>query len=372
MTDPHAGSDADLNMAVAASGAATTATEGEPETATNAATDGVPEAATDSATATDSGPDGGPPAPALLIVGHGTRSTAGVAQFQEFIERVRERADGTPVDGGFIELSRPPVADAVGRLVDAGHRRLAVVPLTLVSAGHAKGDIPGALARERARHPGLRYTYGRPLGPHPTLLTALDERIDAVCPRAERAKVTVLLVSRGSTDPDANAEIAKVARLLWEGRGFAGVEPAFISLAEPGVPAGLERCRRLGASRIVVAPYFLFTGVLPERVVAQATAWAAEHPGVDVRCAGLLGDSDALVDLVFERFAEALAGDIRMNCDTCLYRVALPGFEHRVAAPQAPHDHPDDPTHPHGHHDHHRGHSHEHGHGHHRHASHAS
>ncbi|ONH35283.1 cobalamin biosynthesis protein CbiX [Protofrankia sp. BMG5.30] len=344
--------------------------------ATGAATDGAPEAAT------NSGPDGGPSAPALLIVGHGTRSAAGVAQFQEFVERVRERADGTPVDGGFIELSRPPVADAVARLVDAGHRRLAVVPLTLVSAGHAKGDIPGALARERARHPGLRYTYGRPLGPHPTLLTALDERIDAVYPHAERAKVIVLLVSRGSTDPDANAEIAKVARLLWEGRGFAGVEPAFISLAEPGVPAGLERCRRLGASRIVVAPYFLFTGVLPERVVSQAAGWAAEHPDVDVRCAGLLGDSDALVDLVFERFAEALAGDIRMNCDTCLYRIALPGFEHRVAAPQAPHDHPDDPAHPHGHHhhDHHddRGHSHDHGqvgdghghgHGHHRHVS---
>ncbi|WP_207386389.1 sirohydrochlorin chelatase [Protofrankia symbiont of Coriaria ruscifolia] len=303
-----------------------------------------------------------PSAPALLIVGHGTRSAAGVAQFQAFVERVGERAGGTPVDGGFIELSRPPVADAVARLVEAGRTRLAAVPLTLVAAGHAKGDIPGALARERIRHPGLRYAYGRPLGPHPTLLTALEERIDTVCPRDERAEVTVLLVSRGSTDPDANAEIAKVARLLWEGRGFAGVEPAFISLAEPSVPAGLERCRLLGASRIVVAPYFLFAGVLPDRVVAQAAGWAADHPDIDVRCTGLLGDCEGLVDLVLERFTEALAGDIRMNCDTCLYRVALPGFEHRVAAPQAPHDHPDDPAHPHGH-------QHHHGHGHHRHAS---
>ncbi|WP_322747776.1 MULTISPECIES: sirohydrochlorin chelatase [unclassified Frankia] len=302
----------------------------------------------------------GRPEPALLIVGHGTRSAGGVSQFQTFVDLVRTRAGGTPVDGGFIELSRPPVADVVARFVAAGQHRLAVVPLTLVAAGHAKGDIPAALARERARHPSFDYTYGRPLGPHPTLLAALDERIATVCSRADRAQTTVLLVSRGSTDPDANAEVAKVARLLWEGRGFAGVEPAFISLAEPGVPAGLDRCARLGASQIVVAPYFLFTGVLPDRVIAQARGWAAQNPTVDLRCAGLLGDHDGLVDLVLERFHEALDGDIRMNCDTCLYRVALPGFEHRVGAPQTPHDHPDDPTHPSGHHQHH-------GHGHHPH-----
>jgi len=282
--------------------------------------------------------------PALLIVGHGTRSTAGAAQFRAFVDRVRARAGGLPVDGGFIELSAPPVADAVARLVAAGHRRLGVVPLTLVSAGHAKGDIPGSLARETQRHPGLTYAYGRPLGPHPALLTMLADRIAAV---RGPGPTTVLLVGRGSTDPDANAEVAKLARLLREGRDYTDVEFAFISLAEPGVPAGLERARRLGARAVVVAPYFLFGGVLPDRVAAQARAWAADHPEVTVALAGLLGDTDALADLVLERYREALAGDIRMNCDTCMYRVALPGFEHRLGAPQHPHDHPDDPLHPH-------------------------
>ena len=287
--------------------------------------------------------------PALLIVGHGTRSTVGAAQFRAFVDRVRARAGGLPVDGGFIELSAPPVADAVARLVAAGHRRLGVVPLTLVAAGHAKGDIPGSLARETQRHPGLTYAYGRPLGPHPTLLTMLADRIAAV---RGPGPTTVLLVGRGSTDPDANAEVAKLARLLREGRAYTDVEFAFISLAEPGVPAGLERARRLGATSVVVAPYFLFGGLLPDRVAAQARAWAADHPEVTVAVAGLLGDTDELADLVLERYREALAGDIRMNCDTCMYRVALPGFEHRLGAAQHPHDHPDDPLHlhPHAHH----------------------
>ncbi|MGI8336321.1 sirohydrochlorin chelatase [Actinomadura scrupuli] len=290
--------------------------------------------------------------PPLLLVGHGTRDEDGAADFGRFVERLDRRL---PVDvaGGFIELSPPPLTEAVAGLYRRGHRRLAAVPMMLVAAGHGKGDIPAAMARELVRHPGMSYVYGRPLGPHPVLLRVLEERLDAVLGGADRAGTTVLLVGRGSTDPDANAEICKVARLLWEGRGLRLVEPAFVSLAEPGVAAGLERCRLLlgegGPHRIVVLPYFLFAGVLPDRVVVQTRQYAAEHPGLDIRVAEVIGDCDGLAELVAERYAEALAGDIRMNCDTCVYRSALPGFEDRVGAAQQPHHHPDDPAHGHGH-----------------------
>ncbi|WP_025617256.1 uroporphyrinogen-III C-methyltransferase [Salinispora cortesiana] len=296
---------------------------------------------------------------ALVIVGHGTRSAEGVAQFAALVERVRTRASDTvgDVEGGFIELSRPPLTDAVGALVDRGHQALVALPLVLTAAGHGKGDIPAALAREEQRHPGLSYAYGRPLGPHPTLQTALAERIDAALAGADRAGTWVALIGRGSTDPDANAEVAKVARLLWEGRGYAGVEPGFISLAEPSVPAVLDRLRRLGARRIVVAPYFLFAGVLPDRIRAQAREFAAAHPELDLRVADLIGDCDALADLVLERHAEAVRGDIRMNCDTCAYRVSMPGFVDKVGRPQTPHDHPDDPV---GGHSHQHQHQHQH------------
>ncbi|WP_328654089.1 uroporphyrinogen-III C-methyltransferase [Micromonospora sp. NBC_00330] len=311
----------------------------------------------------------------LVIVGHGTRSAAGVEQFAALVERVRGRGDIGDVEGGFIELSRPPLTDAVGALVARGHRALVALPLVLTGAGHGKGDIPAAMAREQQRHSGLSYRYGRPLGPHPLLHDALEQRIDAALAGADRADTElagtdragtwVALVGRGSTDPDANAEVAKVARLLWEGRGYAGVEPGFISLAQPSVPAVLERLRRLGARRIVVAPYFLFAGVLPDRIVAQSAEFAAAHPDLDVRVAEVIGDCDALADLVLERYAEALGGDIRMNCDTCAYRVLMPGFADKVGRPQRPHDHPDDPV---GHHHHGHGHDHhDHGHAHHGH-----
>ena len=298
------------------------------------------------------------PKPALLLAAHGTRDQAGVDAFAALAERVGKlaAADGTRVAGGFIELSAPALREAVAHLAAAspgppaaagGQANMVAVPLMLSAAGHAKGDIPAALARERARHPGTSFSYGRPLGPHPALIDLLAARIAAV---AGDTPPAVLLVGRGSTDPDANADVVKTARLLWEGRDYPLAETAFVSLARPDVAEGLERCRLLGASlpgarRIVVARYFLFPGVLPDRVAEQAAAYAAAHPELDIRYTDVLGDCDEIAALVYERYHEALAGDIRMNCDVCVYRIAMPGFEHRVGEPQHPHDHPHDHVH---------------------------
>jgi sirohydrochlorin cobaltochelatase len=283
--------------------------------------------------------------PPLLLAAHGTRDQAGVAAFTALAERVAALAAPTQVAGGFIELSPPPLRDAVATLAGTD-LHLVAVPLMLVAASHAKGDIPAALARERTRHPGLRWTYARPLGPHPALLDLLAARISAV---AQDPAPAVLVVGRGTSDPDANAEVVKTARLLWEGRSYPFAETAFVSLTQPSVAEGLERCRLLGARQIVVARYFLFPGVLPDRVASQASDFAAAHPGLDVRCTDVLGDCDEIAALVYERYHEALAGDIRMNCDMCVYRIAMPGFEHRVGEPQHPHDHPHDHDHAHAH-----------------------
>jgi sirohydrochlorin cobaltochelatase len=287
--------------------------------------------------------------PPLMLVGHGTSSAAGADEFRRFVERVRSRAgDAVPaVDGGFIELSSPSVTEVVARMPVAAYPDIVAVPLILSAAGHGKGDIPASLARERQRYRRLRWRYGRPLGPHPVLLDLLAQRIDAAVDGQPRNAVHVLLVGRGSTDPDANAEVAKVARLLWEGRGYASTEFCFISLAEPSVPAALDKLRRLGARRVAVAPYFLFSGVLPDRVAAQARQFAAAHRGTDVRVAGLIGDCHELAGLVLERYLEAIRGDIRMNCDTCAYRIAMPGFADKLGRPQTPHHHPDDDGHDH-------------------------
>ncbi len=288
--------------------------------------------------------------PALLVVGHGSRDPRGAKEFHELVSLLRRNNPSLSIQGGFIELSRPPISECVERLVEGGAREISAVPLMLLAAGHAKDDIPATLAREKIRHPRVGFHYGRPLGIRPELLELMDERVSAVVPEEERAETAVLVVGRGSSDPDANSDLAKIARLFYEGRPYPLVESAFVSLTPPNVPEALERCERLGARRVVVFSYFLFTGVLEERIREQSWQFAAGRPGVEVRYAGYFGPVAKLADLVLERYRESYSGDIRMNCDVCVHRVALPGFEEKVGAPATPHYHPDEPGHTHGHH----------------------
>jgi cobalt/nickel transport system ATP-binding protein len=242
-----------------------------------------------------------------------------------------EEAPWLELGCGFIELAEPDLDTGIDRLVGAGATSVVAVPLVLLGAGHLKDDGPAALARARVRHPHVEFCYGRDLGIHPAVLAVALDRVRAATSSWPRP--AVVLAGRGSSDPDANADLCKVARLLWDGRGLDLVEPAFVSLAPPSVPEALDRCRRLVASTIAVVPYFLFTGVLVERIATQAAAWAAGHPDVEVRTAAELGPDPRLARLVLERYDEARRGDARMNCDCCAYRVALPGYEDRVGRP---------------------------------------
>ena len=285
--------------------------------------------------------------PALLIVGHGSRDPRGAEEFQELVSLVRARAP-MPVEGGFIELSRPPISECVNNLRERGAREVSAVPLMLLAAGHAKDDVPATLVREKLTHPDLDFHYGRALGIRSELLELMDERISAVVPEEEREGTAVLIVGRGSSDPDANSDLAKMARLFFEGRPYPLVETAFVSLAPPSVTEALERCKRLGTGHVAVFSYFLFTGVLEERIREQSRNFAEDNPEVEVRYAGYFGPDARVAALVMERYRESFEGDIRMNCDVCVHRVALPGFEEKVGAPATPHYHPDE----HGHHHH--------------------
>jgi sirohydrochlorin cobaltochelatase len=275
--------------------------------------------------------------PPLLLIGQGSNDDADSAEFGRFVHRLRCRLDQTATDvsGGYLERATPRLGESVDSLVARGHHRLVALPLSLNRIGD---EFPAALAREQERHPTLMCDYTRPLGPDPRLLALLAERlndasteiprlrplelagarprlrsvdspgIDLPPAHVEPGRTAVVLVGEGSTDPAANAEVHRVSRLFWETHAYdyMTVETAFVSVTPPGVPGGLERCRRLGAERVIVVPYLLFAGGMLERVWAQALAYGAGHPELDIRCAEVIGDCETLADVVIDRYEEAL------------------------------------------------------------------
>jgi sirohydrochlorin cobaltochelatase len=298
---------------------------------------------------------------AVLFVGHGSRDPEGTDEMQQMVELFRGGAPDRIVECGFLEFARPVLDEAIDRCVGRGARRIAVLPGMLMAAGHAKNDIPSEIHAARRRYPDIPFHYGRHLHLHAKVLQLCRLRIEEAeqaarpCPRQD---TLLLVVGRGSSDPDANGDIAKLARILGEGMGFGWSASTYIGVTTPLLPEALERVARMGFARVLVFPFFLFTGVLEKRIRRITAEFAAGHPSAEYLCAGYLRPHPLLREVFSERLEEALHGSPNMNCELCKYRVQLPGYEAAVGQPQAGHHHHVRGIGQDGHHHHHH-HSHE-------------
>jgi sirohydrochlorin cobaltochelatase len=272
--------------------------------------------------------------PLLLGVAHGSRDDASQEVVRALLAGAAQLRPGLRVADAYVDNASPSVRTALAALATGGARDVVVLPLLLTPASHSKTDVAASVQAGRLAHPGVLLRYGRPLGPHPALVDVLDRRLREAGAHDDDP---VVVVAGGALDPDANAQVAATARLLWEGRSWPSVEIAFASTTRPTVPEALDRLRRLGHRRAAVARYFLGPGHLP-RLVARQAAEVDLHVVVSEP----LGAAPEISRLLVTRYDEVLHGDLRMNCDVCLYRVPLPGREGAVGAVQEPHAHPDD------------------------------
>ena len=264
---------------------------------------------------------------ALLLVGHGSRSAGAVAEMRTLAGLVAAAAGpATAVDLAFLEMTDPPADPVLDRLVGAGARRVAVQPLMLLGAGHTKSDVPDLVLAGRRRHPGAEIVLGRPLGVARVLVAMLGEAVVD----AGGSGLPLLVIARGTSDPDANGDACKAARLVGEWTSAPFVHTAFSGVTGPTVPEGLDTMARLGHRRFAVAFWFLCSGLLVDRARDQIAAFATLR-GCDVVDAGYLGPDPRLVPLILDR-ARSAAGP-EPNCDLCAYRAPWPGREDRVAQP---------------------------------------
>jgi sirohydrochlorin cobaltochelatase len=313
-----------------------------------------------------------------MLCGHGSRDPEAVAEFNLLAEHLRARLPDYDVDSGYLEFARPIIRDGLEALKSRGAATILAVPGMLFAAGHVKNDLPWEINSFAAENPQLEVRLGKELAIDLKMLRAAAARIkeaEAAAPGAvPRSETLLLVVGRGTNDPDANSNIAKVARMLWEGMGFGWADVAFSGVTAPLVDAALDRLVRLGFRRIIVFPYFLFTGVLVKRIYQWTDEAAARFPDVQFVKAPYLRDHALVIESFAERVQDILGGNSAMNCQLCKYREQAVGYERDLAAVQAGHHHhvrgigTDADHHDHGH-DHHHGHGHHH-HGHHHHGGH--
>lgn len=292
----------------------------------------------------------------LLLVGHGSRSPASETEMRILADRVDAALPEVHVELGYLEMSEPPAGPVLDRMVAAGCRRVVVLPVMLLAAGHGKSDVPAVVVEGRQRHRDVEITFASPLGVARELVATLGGRVD----EAGGRELPLLVIARGTSDPDANAEAHRAARLVAEWTQAPFVHTAFTGVTWPSVMEGLHTLHKLGFEKVASAFWFICNGRLIERARIEMADFS-DRTGVEVVDAGYLGPEQGVLSVVLERYSMALQSAPPVySCDTCAYRAPFPGLEDRVGQPVGVgHSHLAEE---------HRHHGHDHGHGHHGHS----
>lgn len=284
----------------------------------------------------------------LLMIGHGTKDNDGRQSLLDFAAAYQALDTSRPVLPCFLELTGPTIQEGVDRCVEEGYTEISVLPILLFAARHNKFDVTNELDRARARHPQLKFYYGRHFGITPGILDLWRSRLAELDePQWNRSDTVLLFVGRGSSDPDANGDVYKLARIVWEGSGYQTVETCFIGITHPRLEEGFRRARLYQPKRIIVLPYFLFTGVLVKKIFEITAQQQEQYPDISMTCLPEMGIHPQLLSVLREREIETQLGQVQMNCEMCKFRLAAVGNGN---------------GHTHDHHHHHHDHSHDHSH----------
>ncbi|WP_374723785.1 sirohydrochlorin chelatase [Calidifontibacillus erzurumensis] len=264
---------------------------------------------------------------AILFVGHGSQDPEGNEEVRQFINDMKPLLDERLlVETCFLEFEHPTVNEGLDTCVRKGATEVYIIPMMLLPAGHSKIHIPACLDEVKEKYPNIRFIYGRPIGIHEAALEiCLDRLVEiGVDITNVNPEMGIILLGRGGSDPDANSDLYKIARLLQERlKNIPIVEPAFMGVTTPLADEAVRRTVLIGAKKIVILPYFLFTGILIKRMENMIHRFKEQYPTCDFSLAHYFAFHEKLKTIFLDRVKEALEGEVKMNCDTCQYRLGV-------------------------------------------------
>lgn len=294
---------------------------------------------------------------AILFVGHGSKLEAGNEEVREFVKQTRELIDSSLlVETCFLEFAEPTISQGIKICIEKGASEIYVMPIILLHAGHSKIHIPAEIVEAQEKYPHVKFTYGEVVGIHEDIFQILLERLQEIGfdTQAKHEDTAILLIARGGSDEYANGDFFKITRLLWEKLNVQVVEGAFMGVTEPLVEEGIERCIKLGAKKIIMLPYFLFTGILMERMKSYCERFKEQYPEINIEIAHYFGYHPRLKSVIIERMVQALSG--HSNGDKDIQNVQKLMEKGLISHHHHEHEHEHEHHHGHKHHHHHHHH----------------
>lgn len=225
----------------------------------------------------------------VLVIGHGTADPVGAAETRQVAATVASLMPDVPVELGFLEVIAPTIGDALARLAARGCRSIVAAPLLLFAAGHAKRDVPEAVALAAAAH-GMSVRQTDAFGEiHEIVELSQTRRREAVATRGPvgAAATVLVMIGRGSSDPEAATQLRSFTEATLGDAGSARprrVELGFVAAARPRLDEAIATaCDPADAQvrRIIVQPHLLFRGHVEDQVNEAVASGRVQRPDIE-------------------------------------------------------------------------------------------
>lgn len=261
----------------------------------------------------------------LLLIGHGARDPEGEGnrEVESFAQQLRARHPDQRIDVCFIEYANVLLEEGLNRAA-IGAERVIALPLILGAAGHVRMEIPAALEEARQRHPGVEFLCAHHIGAEQPVVEMMRLRLHQAMSKLDMPDprtTGVVVLARGSSEPAANAEVAKLARWLYETTDHERIEYAFTGITFPRLESAVQHLVRAGMTQLIILPYYLFTGRLMKRIFQQVARLRMTYPDRPMALAPYIGFHEKLFQVVEARAEACRTGEAgRLLCDGCSYR----------------------------------------------------
>ncbi|NWO13073.1 sirohydrochlorin chelatase [Virgibacillus sp.] len=240
----------------------------------------------------------------VLYVSHGSRYADAKEEAVTFLEVVKEQINVPLQEVCFLELASPNMKQGIANLVAQGATSIAIIPVLLLQAGHYYQDIPQAIAQQRRLYPAIAFSYGQPLGVQDRIIHLLAERMEQAIAE-QRPDMKVLLVGRGSSNPQTVIDIETIVRKLKRITKLNHIEACYLAACEPSFDKKLQAVVTEKNSKIVIIPYIWFTGFLM-RHIHQKVADMELNDNEIVVCQQL-GQHPVMQEALKDRVIEAIS-----------------------------------------------------------------
>jgi precorrin-8X/cobalt-precorrin-8 methylmutase len=251
---------------------------------------------------------------AICLIGHGSRDPEGIQDFLTLSQKLRKRKFCLTVESGFLGFENPDITQALSACQHNSVKNIIILPGILFSGKHTQRDVPDTADAVFRNHPEINLIFAKPLATQPKVIEASQKRIEEQekdSPESfSRSETLLLIIGHGSHDTGFNSEVEKTLSQLGDNMGFGKTLIGFAGSSQHYMEDMQEKFKPKRFRRIILLPFFLFSGVWVKRVHAFADTLQGKYPNTEILKASCLSHHDLIIDALIQRVRESVSNKL--------------------------------------------------------------